>query len=59
MPVTVFAPSNAALAAANLDPRDTATATAVLENHILLGTRLPTPVAAQETEETLAGGGRV
>ena len=57
-PATVFAPTNAAIAAAGIDPRDTMTAAGILENHIVLGSRLATPLAAAETRETLFGAVR-
>ena len=54
-PITVLAPTNAAVAAAGIDPRDTMSATGILENHILLGSRFANPLPAPETRETLFG----
>ena len=54
-PVTVFAPTNAAFAAAALDAGDTTTVSAVLENHIVPDMRLAAPLSAPVALESLEG----
>lgn len=53
--VTVFAPTNAAIAAAGIDPRDAMTTSAILENHILLGSRLLSSISSPVIQETQSG----
>lgn len=54
-PFTVFAPTNAAFAAAGIDTTDVATVTAVLKYHVVSGAIASTDLSALQFPETLQG----